>query len=163
MSDQDPRYQETTRTTVKETDPFRPGAPTHVESIETTVRGRENSTASWWIAGVIALAAIIAVTWMVLATAAPTEEGVTDADAVAIENAIEDARLQGQLEGAQDGLAAASAAQTSAAIAAADRAAAEAAAARAELERSRSEVVVITPPQPEPQPVPAQPQPAPMQ
>ena len=36
MTDQDPRYQETTRTTVTEADPLRPGQPQHVETTETT-------------------------------------------------------------------------------------------------------------------------------
>lgn len=150
MTDQDPRYQETTRTTVAETDPYRPAGPAHVETTETTVTGRQTSNTAWWIAGVVALAAIIGVVWMVVSTTdAQEDEVIAEQDALAVQDAIEDARLQGQLEGAQDGLAAASAARASA-----DRAAAEAAAARAEASRSDPpEVVIVQPAEPTPEPV----------
>lgn len=150
MTDQDPRYQETTRTTVAETDPYRPAGPAHVETTETTVTGRQTSNTAWWIAGVVALAAIVGVVWMVVSTNEAQQDAlVAEGDAAAVEDAISDARLQGQLEGAQDGLAAASAARASA-----DRAAAEAAAARAEASRSDPpEVVIVQPSEPEQEPV----------
>ena len=150
MTDQDPRYQETTRTTVAETDPYRPAGPAHVETTETTVTGRETSTAAWWIAGVVAVAAIVGVVWMVVSTNEAQQDAViAEDDALAVQDAIADARLQGQVEGAQDGLAAASAAR-----AAADRAAAEAAAARAEASRSDPpEVIVVQPADPQPEPL----------
>lgn len=148
MTDQDPHYQETTRTTVAQTDPYRPEGPAQIRTTETTVAGRQSNTA-WWIAGIVALAAIIGVVWMVVSTnEAQQDVVVAEGDAEAVQDAISDARLQGQLEGAQDGLAAASAARV-----AADRAAAEAAAARAEAaRRDPPEVVVVqpTPSTPEP-------------
>lgn len=149
MTDQDPRYQETIRTTVTETDPLRPAGPAHVETTETTVTGRQTSNTAWWIAGVVALAAIIGVVWMVVSTNETQQDAlVAEASATEVQDAISDARLQGQLEGAQDGLAAASAARASA-----DRAAAEAAASRAEAARTDPpEVVVIQPADPVPPP-----------
>lgn len=149
MTDQDPHYQETTRTTVSQVDPYHPGEPAQVRTTETTVAGRQSNTA-WWIAGIVALAAIIGVVWMVVSTNETQQEVlVAEGDVAAVEDAIADARLQGQLEGAQDGLAAASAARASA-----DRAAAEAAAARAEAARQDPpEVVVVQPAQPAPEPI----------
>lgn len=151
MTEHDPLYQETTRTTVAQTDPYRPEGPAQVRTTETTVAGRQSNTA-WWIAGVVAVAAIVGVVWMVVSTNETQQDAlVAEADAGAIQDAISDARLQGQLEGAQDGLAAASAARASA-----DRAAAEAAAARAEASRSEPPEVVIVQPATEPaaEPVP---------
>lgn len=149
MTDQDPHYQETTRTIVAEPDPYRPGGAAQVRTTETTVQGRQSTTA-WWIAGIVALAAIVGVVWMVVSTNETQQDAlVAEGDAAAVEDAISDARLQGQLEGAQDGLAAAAAARASA-----DRAAAEAAAARAEASRSDPpEVVIVQPAEPEPEPV----------
>lgn len=145
MTEHDPLYQETTRTTVAQTDPYRPEGPAQVRTTETTVAGRQSNTA-WWIAGIVALAAIVGVVWMVVSTNETQQDAlVAEADATAIQDAISDARLQGQLEGAQDGLAAASAARASA-----DRAAAEAAAARAEASRSEPPEVVIVQPANEP-------------
>lgn len=149
MSDQDPVYQETTRVTVTETDPLRPAGPAHVESAETTVRARESKT-PWWIAGAVALAAIIGIVWMVLSANGRDETVLAEqAEALAVQGAIDNARLQGQIDGAQEGLAVASAAS-----AAADRAAAEAAAARAQASRP-PEVVVVSPEAPAPDPAPA--------
>ena len=154
MTDQDPRYQETTRTTVAETDPLRPAGPAHVETVETTVTGRQTSNTAWWVAGVVALAAIVGVVWMVVSTNEAQEDVIAaEGDAAAVQDAIADARVQGQFEGAQNGLAAASEAR-----AAADRAAAEAAAARAEAARSDPPAVVIVQPS-EPAPEPAGPPP----
>lgn len=142
MSDQDPFHQETTRTTVVQPDPLAPGAGP-VRTQETIVTDRQPNQTAWWIAGIVAVLAIIAVLWMVLATAG---EPAVDPDEV--QDAIADARLQGQLEGAQDSVAAAAAA--------ADRAAESAARSAADAVREPP-VVVVSPPAPsEPAPPPAE-------
>ena len=104
MSDQDPAFTQTTRTTVVEPDGPTPINET-VQTRETTVVDRRPSNTAWWVAGMVAVVAIIGVVWMVLAA-----NGRAPADAHEIEDAIADARLQGQLEGAQDSLADAAAA-----------------------------------------------------
>lgn len=116
------------------------------ETRETTVVRERDSNAGWWIAGVVALAAIAAVLWMVLAS----NQGADD-----MEDALEAARMEAQLAGAQ--------AQIDAAGDAAARAAADAARATADARdaaaRAASEprtIVVESPPPPaEPEPAPA--------
>lgn len=160
MTDQDPNFQQTTRTTVSEADLLRPGQPQHVETTETTVTGRQTSNTAWWIAGLVALAAIIGVVWMVVSTNQTRQDTLTaeadaqaqaEADALAVRDAIDDARIQGQIQGAQDSATAVIAAQ-----AAADRAAAEAAAARAEAARDAQPPVVVIESQDQPQTLPPQ-------
>lgn len=133
-------------------DPNEP--PTHTayaaEVRETTVvRERDNTV--WWIAGIVALAAIAAVVWMVLAS----NRGADDTEAM--QDALEAARVEAQLAGAE--------AQMQAAGDAAARAAADAARATADARdaaaRAASQpptVIVESPPppavEPEPEPVP---------
>ena len=58
MSDQDPFHQETTRTTVVQPDPLAPGAGP-VRTQETIVTDRQPNQTAWWIAGIVAVLAII--------------------------------------------------------------------------------------------------------
>lgn len=139
MSDQDPEFTQTTRTTVVEPAPRASPFTEAVETRETTVVDRRPSNTAWAVAGLVAVVAIIGVVWMVLAA-----NGRATTDPEAVQDAIADARLEGQLEGAQASLAGAAAA--------ADRAAESAARSAAEAVREPPVVVVQQPAPPSPRP-----------
>lgn len=87
-----------------------------------TTEVRENDSAIWWIGGIVAIAAIVAIVFFVT-----RQPGATSTDLI---NATEQGRLTGQLEASQSvGSSAQSAAESAAdrAQASADRAAATAA------------------------------------
>lgn len=79
-----------------------PTTPVYTETVETVVVRERNNTATWWIAGLIALAAIIVIGWMVTAN---SDDSTAEADAALraaeLQVAADQARLQAEVSGAQ--------------------------------------------------------------
>lgn len=124
-----------------------PVQPIYTETVETVVVRERNNTATWWVAGLIALVAIIVIGWMV----ASNGNDRTDDDALRaaeIQAATDQVRLEGQLNGAQQSVdfARADAARASAEAA---RASMDARAAEARANASQPSTVIIREPAPQ--------------
>lgn len=105
-----------------------PGAERRIQ--ETVIIQRESSNASWWVVGILAALAVVAVLWFLTrpaeqATDANLRVAQAEAAAESARQTAEAALVQNQINGARDSVAIAQA-QTATARAEAIRAAAEA-------------------------------------